>query len=178
MKRGILYFLIFISLFMAEKSTPQQNETVETIHFEKASLPKKKNDYVSPPRTHEVAETVDMSQTDAELLMKVAMAEGGNQGEDGQWLIMSVILNRVESEEFPNTIKEVVYQDHQFSTVTNGSINKAEPTTETHYALARIESGQIAPQIIGFETTDSQSLDKYFCEAFAYRDHKFYTLNK
>ena len=44
------------------------------------------------------------SKEDTEALQRIAMAEAGNQGPDGMWMVMSVVLNRVESEDFPNTI--------------------------------------------------------------------------
>lgn len=126
-------------------------------------------------RTHEVNEFLI---EDAQLLMQVAQAEAGNQGTDGQWLVMSVIINRMRSETFPDTMREVIYQKGQFATVTNGTIESAEPTADTHMALARIECGEIAPQIIGFETTRNKVLSEYFTEVFEYRDHSFYVESK
>lgn len=126
-------------------------------------------------RTHNVNEFL---LEDAQLLMQVAQAEAGNQGQDGQWLVMSVVINRMKSETFPDSMKEVIYQPHQFSTVSNGTIEAAEPTVDTHLALARIECGDVAPQIIAFETTDSEILSNYFTEVFEYRDHSFYVETK
>lgn len=126
-------------------------------------------------RTHNVNEFL---LEDAQLLMQVAQAEAGNQGEDGQWLVMSVVLNRMKSDTFPDSMKEVIYQPHQFSTVSNGTIESAEPTADTHKALARIECGDVAPQIIAFETTDSEILSDYFTKVFDYRNHSFYVETK
>lgn len=118
----------------------------------------------------------EFSLAEARLLMKVAQAEAGNQGTDGMWLVMSVILNRTESPDYPDTVTEVIYQPHQFSSVANGSFeDQAIIKAETHRALARIETGDVADEILAFETTKSTELDKYFTEAFTYRDHKFYT---
>ena len=106
----------------------------------------------------------------------IAMAEGANQGEDGLWLIMSVVYNRVKSGSFPNSAKGVIFQPHQFSSVSNGSYDKvSEYSEECERAFERINAGEIAPAIVAFETKDSDELDKYFEPAFEYRDHKFYT---
>lgn len=130
-------------------------------------------------RTHDVQmEVNEFSIEDAQLLLKVAQAEAGNQGEDGMWLVMSVVLNRRDSEQFPDTIKEVIYQKSQFATVTNGAISKVEVSPECHMALSRIERGEIAPEVIGFETKDSNTLDEYFKCVFGYRNHKFYVLKE
>lgn len=130
-------------------------------------------------RTHDVQMNVnEFSIEEAQLLLKVAQAEAGNQGEDGMWLVMSVVLNRRDSEQFPDTIKDVIYQKSQFSTVSNGAINKVEVGPECHMALSRIEKGEIAPEVIGFETKDSNTLDEYFKCVFGYRNHKFYVLKE
>ena len=115
---------------------------------------------------------IEVTYEEAQELLKIAFCEAGNQGVDGQLYVMSVIINRVESEEWPDTIHEVIYQTGQFATK---GMSKAEPTWETHYALALLECGNVTPEIIAFEKKDSSFLDRYFSEAFTYRDHSFYT---
>ena len=124
-------------------------------------------------RTHEIRL---ISYEDEAIYKTAAMAEAGNQGEDGLWLVMSVIYNREKSDGYPNTAEGVVFQKHQFSSVANGSYYKVkEFSEECERAFARINAGEIAPEIVAFETKDSNELDKYFEPAFEYRDHKFYT---
>ena len=60
-----------------------------------------------------------------EVLAQLVEAEAGNQPFEGKCLVADVILNRVESPDFPNTISEVVFQDGQFSVVKNGAYDKA-----------------------------------------------------
>ena len=86
---------------------------------------------------------VEITYDEAQDLLKIAAAEGGNQGVYGQLLIMIVIMNRVSSSEFPNSISEVIRQDGQFESVTNGMFNVAEPTADTHLALAELEKGKL-----------------------------------
>lgn len=184
----IIYLCIIAGLIIAEyfalSNLFQSYPYIEEIHFEKIKKPIigtneviVKQDVV--PRTHDVQmNAIEITYDEAQLLLKVAQAEAGNQGSDGMWLVMSVILNRVDSSDFPDSITEVVTQKYQFSTVLNGSIDKVEISPECHEALARIERGDVAPEIIGFETTKSKTLDRYFSPAFAYRDHQFYTLRE
>ena len=115
--------------------------------------------------------TVEVTWEEAQELMKLAYCEAGNQGITGQRLVMSVVLNRVASDSWPDSIHEVIYQDHQFATK---GMEEAAPTPETHLALAQIEMGNVQKDIIGFEVLDSTVLDQYFCEAFTHLDHKFY----
>lgn len=113
---------------------------------------------------------------EAEMIKRVSMAEAGNQGADGLWMVQSVIVNRVGDPVFAPTVYEVLHQKNAFSTMTNGAYEKApEPTAECEEAWARIEAGDICPEIVAFEGTDSDVLDQWFLYAFTYKDHKFYT---
>ena len=47
-------------------------------------------------------------------IAKVTQHEAGNQSELGQRLVIDTVLNRVESEEFPNTVTEVLRQPGQY----------------------------------------------------------------
>ena len=126
----------------------------------------------------EKREVIELTYEEAQLLMKIAQAEAGNQGEEGMWLVMSVVINRKNDEAFPDTIKEVAYQKNCFATVTTDKINKVELSLEAHTALARIEKGEVKPDIVGFENKSNNSLERYFDFAFTYLDHNFYTNKK
>ena len=104
--------------------------------------------------------------------MEIASAEALNQGEDGMLLVMSVIINRVNSSEYPNTIHGVIHQSHQFYTK---GMKSAEITPEVHMALARLEMGNLYPELVAFERKDNNALDVYYSEAFTLGDHTFYT---
>lgn len=93
---------------------------------------------------------LDLSQEDAMRLMEVAVLEDCTDAKS-QSFIMSVILNRVASPDFPNTIKEVIEQEGQFSTVDD--YKSAVPDTNSHEALYLIESGQIQTDFLYFEAT-------------------------
>ena len=56
------------------------------------------------------------------LLASVIYGEGRGEPYEGQVAIGAVVLNRVESETFPNSIYEVVYQNGAFSAVNDGQI--------------------------------------------------------
>lgn len=70
-----------------------------------------------------------------ELLALCVEAEAGNQGLLGKRYVVDVILNRVDDEDFPNTIEEVILQKKQFSVVLDGRIWKMSPTEETFQAI-------------------------------------------
>lgn len=57
------------------------------------------------------------------LLAQIIYAEAKGEPYEGMVAVANVVLNRVESNNFPGTIKNVVYQKGQFQPVSNGSIN-------------------------------------------------------
>ena len=127
-----------------------------------------------------VTPTREFTQSDAQLLMRIAEAEAGNQGREGMKLIIECILNRVHSEQFPDTISEVVHQSGQFETVSNGKYLEVEISPTAHLALADIEKGEeFDEKIIGFETvSNGKALEKYFDYAYTIGDHDFYYAKK
>jgi N-acetylmuramoyl-L-alanine amidase len=71
--------------------------------------------------------SIDTSITSSEkdLLARLVRAEAESESYSGKVAVATVVLNRVDSSQFPNTIKGVIYQKGQFSPVSNGSINKS-----------------------------------------------------
>ncbi len=74
----------------------------------------------------EASETqaLSVSADDAYLLACLVYCEAGNQSYDGQLAVANVVLNRVKSSLFPNTISEVIYQSGQFSPASSGSLSR------------------------------------------------------
>lgn len=125
-----------------------------------------------------ISQSSGQVMTDAEkkMLMKVAQAEAGNQGIDGMWLVMSVVMNRVGSRSFPDSIEEVIFQKGAFSSVTDGRYEEQVILSyEVTEALGMILDGEVAESIVAFEIKDSDVLEKWFEYAFTFRDHNFYT---
>ena len=58
----------------------------------------------------------NLTDEEKELIYKITFAESGNQEIEGQRAVIEVILNRLHSEYYPNTIEEVLSQKGQFST--------------------------------------------------------------
>ena len=75
------------------------------------------------------------NSSDLYVLAKCIYAEGRGESYTGQVAIGAVIMNRVKSPSFPNTVAGVVYQSGAFTAVTDGQIN-LEPD-QTAYNAAR-----------------------------------------
>lgn len=76
-----------------------------------------------------------VSNNDLYLLAKCVHAEARGESYTGQVAVAAVILNRVKSADFPNTIAGVIYQPWAFTAVNDGQIN-LEPN-QTAYNAAR-----------------------------------------
>jgi N-acetylmuramoyl-L-alanine amidase len=63
------------------------------------------------------------TSSDLYLIAKTIYAEGRGEPYTGQVAIGAVILNRVRSSAFPNTVSGVVYQKNAFTAVSDGQIN-------------------------------------------------------
>lgn len=67
-----------------------------------------------------------MSKDDIELIALATMAEAEDECEEGKRLVIDTILNRVDSDKFPNTVYDVIYQPYQFPSMTNGRADICE----------------------------------------------------
>lgn len=81
-------------------------------------------------------EPVCLSDEELDVLARCVEAEAGNQDLYGRQLVVDVIFNRMDDEEFPDNVIDVIYQDNQFSVVSNGSINRVKPSELTYEAIA------------------------------------------
>lgn len=69
---------------------------------------------------------VYLGATDEEidLIALITMAEAEGEPERGKRLVIDTILNRVDSEYFPDTITDVIYQKNAFEALWNGRVDK------------------------------------------------------
>ena len=63
------------------------------------------------------------STSDVQLIARAINGEARGESYEGQVAVGAVILNRVKSSKFPNTIAGVIYQPGAFTAVSDGQIN-------------------------------------------------------
>ena len=83
-----------------------------------------------------------LSEHDIYLMAKMIHAEARGESDKGQLAVGAVIMNRVKSASFPNTISGVLYQKNQFTAVNDGQFHAYEPNQKAYnaaYAAARGE---------------------------------------
>ncbi|MCQ6275057.1 cell wall hydrolase [Bacillus sp. V3B] len=69
-----------------------------------------------------IPETI--TSEEKELLARLVTAEAKGEPYEGKVEVATVVLNRVDHEQYPDTIEEVIYEKRQFQPVDNGTINK------------------------------------------------------
>ena len=70
-----------------------------------------------------------LSSSDLNLLARCVYAEARGEPYTGQVAVAAVVLNRVKSASFPNTISGVIYQPYAFTAVDDGQINLSPNST-------------------------------------------------
>ena len=77
------------------------------------------------------------SASDLQLMARAINGEARGEPYEGQVAVGAVILNRVKSSQFPNTIAGVIYQSGAFTAVADGQINAPIDENSTVYKAAQ-----------------------------------------
>ena len=105
-----------------------------------------------------------------EILACCVEAEAGNQDLLGKRLVADVILNRVDSDRFPDTIEGVITQKYHFTTFWDGTMAQIVPSDETFEAIQMELKERTDSQILFFTAGDYNT----FCiPAYKHGDHYF-----
>lgn len=128
----------------------------------------------------------ELSEEDYDALLRLVEAEASGEDIKGKMLVANVVLNRVESSSFPDTVKEVIYQRHngraQFSPVATGKIDRVAVSEETVEAVERALCGEdescgalyfVAPAYA--DAANHRWFQKNLTWLFSYSGHEFYT---
>lgn len=87
-----------------------------------------------------------LDQEDYDVLLRIVEAEAGCEDIKGKMLVAGVIMNRVDSSRFPNSVREVVFQKGngtvQFSPVKDGRLDRVKISDETKEAVQRVLYGE------------------------------------
>lgn len=83
----------------------------------------------------------DLTSDEGYMLQKIAMAEAEDQDTEGKALVILVVMNRVNSDGFPDDIWSVITQKGQFESYENGRYDRVIPDEDCADALELVESG-------------------------------------
>lgn len=113
-------------------------------------------------------------------LARIIHAESGGEALEGQIAVGNVVLNRVSSEDFPDSVPGVIFDDEngvQFEPVSNGSVTK-EPTELSREAARRALAGENTAGDALYFFAPALSQGTWIDSSRAYRQtigcHRFY----
>ena len=157
MCKNMIWHIIIITIIMiialcnmprvviAEKE--DTSKSVSESYSNKTTKPYVSNLVTFEPQTEEESSEIevdyypeftyskDWSAEESYLLARIAMAEAEGCNIQTKTLIIMCVLNRVWSDEFPDTIEEVIFQENQFSPIDNGRWDRVEPNEDCYEAV-------------------------------------------
>ena len=109
------------------------DENVESLNCSSEScIDLSDNDYVEVFSDNN--SSIYLTENDIYIMSQVVYAESKGEPFEGKVAVASVILNRVLSPQFPDTVQEVIFQPYAFSCVVDGKIT-VEPSSECYDAV-------------------------------------------
>lgn len=96
----------------------------ESLLFGSAAVEKAKTACAQGTREAKTLEDIaaEQKQAQVKLLAALIYCEAGNQPYAGKVAVGAVVMNRVESRRFPNTMEGVIYQSGQFTPARTGKL--------------------------------------------------------
>ena len=146
----IITIIMIIALCNMPKVIAEKEDTSKSVsesYSNKTTKPYVSNLVTFEPQTEEESSEVevdyypeftyskDWSAKESYLLARIAMAEAEGCNIQTKTLIIMCVLNRVWSDEFPDTIEEVIFQENQFSPIDNGRWDRVEPNEDCYEAV-------------------------------------------
>ena len=112
--------------------------------YDKASMPEEPFIYYEPePVRGEPRYDFDLTETEKWFIAKVVWVESRGESRKGQQAVAEVILNRLASDRFPNTLQGVVYAEGQFKSAK--FLDKAKPYQMQYEA---VENALLGPYVL------------------------------
>jgi len=141
----------------AKRFTPEI-EQIEEVNFDSTETVQN-----SEVATEEIEIAPSYSQEDLMLLARLINGEAGSEWipDEHQQLVGMVVMNRVNSEYFPNTITEVIYQPGQYSCVGNSIWNEDPPQRVIDNAKLVLEGKVYCPPNVLFQAEFLQGTGIY-----------------
>lgn len=121
--------------------TDAREEHIESPHYFNNERSPIFDKYIASLTMEEVSKPFEWFIPDeVYLLAHLIEAEAGDQDLYGRRLVADVVLNRVDSSAWPNTIYDVIFQPYQFSVIFDGAFDRvANRVTQTSLDAAIIE---------------------------------------
>ena len=103
-----------------------------------------------------------ITDEEIEMLKYIVQQEAGSGSYRHKCIVTNVILNRVEDSRFPNTVREVLLQKNQFSSIWNYYQKGREPDEKTERAVNDVLNGRVEDESNGSLYFHSMKSDGWF----------------
>lgn len=97
-------------------------------------------EYVAPPVLPTRYPGVDLTPEEEYLLASIIWLESRGESFEGQQAIAEIVLNRLVSEDFPNTVNDIIFAENQFSTTK--FLDDADPGEIQYKAIESALTGE------------------------------------
>ena len=162
---GIGLLLLFHCMCRPDRIIQTKEKYEQAFHIEKnivtstSEVPKLK------PHILEKDEMAFLGAEEYEILCRIVQAEAGGEDAAGKEMVAEVILNRVSSPKFPDTIAGVVFQEsggqYQFSPVGDGRYNSVSISGQTKEAvMAALQDGDVTNGALYFVAAGKTTPEK------------------
>lgn len=151
------------------------NRNIEEVPLQCGFTPDMLNIIPTPTPADKFEEDQTVIEEDVELIALITVAEAEGESEKGKRLVIDTILNRVDSNYFPDSISEVIYQKNQFTSVWNGRIDRCYVTDDVRQ-LVREEMITRSNYDVVFFTANQYG--KYGIPMFREGNHYFSSYNR
>lgn len=161
-----------------EKGKETKKETTDT---EKKKTEKKEKSEAKDTKKR----VIDLSDSDVEILQRIVEAEATGEDVKGKILVANVILNRVKSGKFPDSVEGVVFQKdgstYQFSPIKDNRYWSVNISQDTITAVERVIQGEDYSQGALYFSARSRAdkdsmswFDRNLEFLFKYGNHEFF----
>jgi len=175
---GLLFYCI---------SSSACEPTTDTLYFmPKAGFDKYLSDIIyyeahkdtieeTEPELNVIYPTYYLTDREADLLLRVAVLEAGGTDPQSIGMVMQIVLNRVASPNFPDTIEEVIFQKNPIQFTTASKLATANITPEAYVALDSVIFGEFDYfEAIYFESDPDLRWHGWCDYVTSYGGHDFY----
>ena len=161
--KQILFIAITITLVMGSyiyvpsvaKAETTNTEETKNVSTRKFAIDKKDNVQASDA-------SANITNNEKKLLARLVHAEAKGEPFAGKVAVADVVLNRVENNQFPDSVESVIYEKNAFQPVQNGSIQKKADEESQKAVEEALENGKENEELLYFYNPDTATSDWIF----------------
>lgn len=111
----------------------------------------------------DISNIIEVESEKKYLLARLVYAEAGSESDEHQQAVASVVLNRMNSDKFPDSINEVIYQRNplQYACIEDGNIDKIPDERAIKNAYYIWDNGSILPDNVLYQAEFKQGSGVY-----------------